>query len=389
MTATEAARQLGISKGTLYRWLRKGKNTNRVTGVKQGRRWEVTLVESQPATPKEGDNLAPTPSLTPPPPPRPSEPKVAPATPPTPVSQPTPAPAEPKKPWPWYVHESARQDGRSPEDFQFDQWGLSNVEIAGVLPATSYLAESYDYVASIPADTPQANQYDEQNQPLPDPTGLALSRVKFQLREVGTSELLDESNTGHINGEARTHSGSGSDTKLWERLLPNGPEVQVELVARPLFYFLDTDGGMRGDYANMGLRGYFGGEEVTSRIYTLRMDQTGALFLDGLGAPEPAAPAAPIPSDYQEGETLGGYIRRKREAVGKSRADVGSTTSTPWLLPSGDTTYDVDAWMGHVEADEVVPNDNQLAGIAIECGIEEGNDGLALFNLAVMLNGAR
>ena len=70
---------------------------------------------------------------------------------------------------------------------------------------------------------------------------------------------------------------SGSDRDFWSRHLLPGQTRAVRVSARPIFYFLMEDGGAQLSYANMGLRGYFGGGEIMSPVYALSMDEDGGI----------------------------------------------------------------------------------------------------------------
>lgn len=183
--------------------------------------------------------------------------------------------------WPPSVHRGyAERDGRSPEDFRHDQWPVSNILIEH--PGYQVPREiSLCYFCDIPASTPQANQYDENNNPLPDPVGMALARVKFILYEAHTNNKLDEEVvSGHSEGKVQGMVAAQEDNTLWQRLTP-GTSIQVFLTAIPLFYFLTEDGAAMLAYAVSNHRGYFAGEPVVSRIYTLTLTQEGVLLIDG------------------------------------------------------------------------------------------------------------
>ena len=356
MTVREAARLLGRSPSTIYRWLRKGHHdrfakAGLVVG-KQGRRWiieEKTVTENQQ--------------------------------------------------WPAYVHRDyAEADGLTPEDLRFDQWPVSNVVIRHLEPGEgSARHQAVLYECDLPADTPQTNVYVEDAdapdgwRKIPDPTSsMAMSSVQFELRDANTGEVLHTSNTAsHFDGKATGHLG-GTGGEIWDRLTPGGSPIQVRLVAYPMFFYLNDEGGMVA-YA-IGNYGYFRGEEAESDAYTLSMIEGEVLgemvLIDGQSRPKPEAPPVELPDDWQEGQTFGQYIKLKRVAKGLSPMDLGATISQPWKNKLGEETYYAEVWIEWLEADkadlkiqwqgDVVLNSNQIYGLADALGI----DGQRLTNLA-------
>ena len=362
MTVREAARLLGRSPSTIYRWLRKGQH-NRFARAglvvrKQGRRWileEKTVTENQQ--------------------------------------------------WPAYVkRDYAEADGLTPEDLRFDQWPVSNVVIRHLEPGEgSVRHQAVLYECDLPADTPQTNVYVEDAdapdgwRKKPDPTSsMAMSSVRFELRDADTGEVLHTSNTAsHFDGKASGHLGDTGDA-IWGRLTPPPPgesvgaPVRVRLVAYPMFFYLNDEGGMVA-YA-IGNYGYFRGEEVESDVYTLSMIEGEVLgetiLIDGEGRPQPAAPPVELPADWQEGQTFGQYVRMRREGKGLSQFDLGAQIGQPWKTQEGAETYDPDQWIEWIETDqaqlrlewngEVVLNSTQVYGLADALGV----DGQRLTNLA-------
>ena len=175
-----------------------------------------------------------------------------------------------KEPWHPQVHESAKKDGRKPEEFNFEQWKVSKV-------ALSIRYNRLVYTCMIDPATPQANQYDGTKK-LPDPVGIALSWVKFTLKlSDGSKKILDEASVDHIDGVC---SGRAPDKggDLWNTLTP-GTSIPVTLTAQPFFYFLSETGGVQGQYSNKP-NGYFWGKTVTSKKYTVLMDADGNITLN-------------------------------------------------------------------------------------------------------------
>ena len=162
--------------------------------------------------------------------------------------------------WPSQVHqEFAKQDGLTPEDFRYDRWPVSNVRLELREPSTQR-DQMAIYRCDMPPDTPHANQYDEDGQRIPDPKGIVLAWVKFQLLNADSHDVLDEDLRDHVDGKVTGYLGLGS--QLWHHLTPE-ETVTVKLAATPLFFYLDEKGGGHLEYALQN-RGYFGGETVES-----------------------------------------------------------------------------------------------------------------------------
>ena len=169
--------------------------------------------------------------------------------------------------WPANVaREVAEADGRKPEDFRYDQWPVSNVRCEN----SDSRHYPFYFRCDMPKDTPVSNQYDDANEPIPDPVGMCSQSVDFRLHDADTGEKLAENTAllheGHVVSKPRDRQ------ELWRRLTP-GTSIRVKLVACPMFYFLNEQGAMMG-YA-IGNQGYFKGEEVESPVYTLTMDHDG------------------------------------------------------------------------------------------------------------------
>lgn len=210
--------------------------------------------------------------------------------------------------WPDQVHQrSAKADGLTPADFNYVQWPLKDaVRLSHAAPNDPHFVTYYD--CEFKALPPLANRYqlvepgtgefgnDREYAALPDPVGLCLSRVKFELRDEETGEVLHENGT-EPNEDGKVRGGDVGEQKsrgLWDLLAPapgaDGPKVEVCLVAYPLFMFLEEGGGMRADYA-VGNRGYFKGREVESPIYAMQLLYDGTFLLNGQPRPVPESPA--------------------------------------------------------------------------------------------------
>lgn len=166
----------------------------------------------------------------------------------------------------------ATQDGLSQDDFRYEQYTLSDLEL--VIPSERYPASIVlAYRCNIPADTPHANQY-EQNDTgdwvqLPDPVGIALASVETQLISLKGEIVIQEDGRDHIDGQIE---GSFSD-KIWEKLdIEPGQSVKVKLSATPLFYYLNDEGGANMTYAATS-DGYFKGKTLESKVYTISIDE--------------------------------------------------------------------------------------------------------------------
>ena len=182
---------------------------------------------------------------------------------------------EAKAPTGWHpqVHQGyAQKDGLSPEDFNFTQWPVSDVALHLDVISRHVAA---GYRCRMPKGTPQASQYKD-GKPLPDPVGIALSWVQFQLIEVATGEGLHETNAGHIDGVVQGFLSGKA--RLWDKLQPGGA-VDVYLTAVPSFYYLSADGGAHLEYA-LPSNGYFTGDLAKSPNYRLSMDHDGGLSVE-------------------------------------------------------------------------------------------------------------
>ena len=96
--------------------------------------------------------------------------------------------------WPPYVHRSAAADGYTPDDFRFDQWAVSNVHLRHIdVTQDAHFPDEIAliYGCDLPADTPLANQYDDVGNKIPDPAGIVLQSVQFDLYDADTGEELD------------------------------------------------------------------------------------------------------------------------------------------------------------------------------------------------------
>ena len=206
MTVRQAAILLKRSPSTLYRWLRKGHMTPfEQAGLavsRKGRRW---IIEEKPMS-------------------------------------------EQKQEWPSYIHRGyAEQDGLTPDDLRFEQWPLSDIHLRHVATDEHYPEDiALVYSCQIPSETPHCNQYDQNGNPLPDPVGIALQSIRFELQNADTGEALDEDNRDHDNGNVIGFLAGRSP--IWHRLTP-GTSLHVRLIAYPLFYYINQDGAAVLAYA--------------------------------------------------------------------------------------------------------------------------------------------
>lgn len=224
---------------------------------------------------------------------------------------------------PWVRREYAELDGRKPEDFRFDQWPVSGVQLTHFSPEEQLQVPNeivLAYRCDIPASTPQTNVYDLVDGKYvqrPDPTGMALARVRFELRDADTGEVLDQdSRANHEDGKVLGLLGDArhSSNLLWERTL-DGP-VRVQLAAFPFFYFLADDGGVKGSYF-IGYQGYIKGAESVSPVYKLEV-RNNVVILDDAVAPPPAE-LPPIPLTPEEVELQAQFEREQAEYARQRR----------------------------------------------------------------------
>lgn len=202
--------------------------------------------------------------------------------------------------------ELAKRDGLGPDDFRWDQWPVENARIE----RSRIVYRPFFLACDMPAAPPEANQWiqaherqegiDYKSTEFGRETwyaaiinGMALSRVKFQIRDADSYDILCESHSLPLEGVVQ--SGPRRDSELWRRVTPGLGPVRVRLHVIPLFYFLTPDGAAHTEYANMN-NGYFSGVEIQSRVYTLEMtegvteeDPTPMLLIDGKVTPESEA----------------------------------------------------------------------------------------------------
>lgn len=193
--------------------------------------------------------------------------------------------------WPNQVNTRfAEQDGLTPADFDYKRWPVSNVRIRHLEPGERYRYQALAYLCDISPDTPQANLYDADGKPIPDPQGICLSNVRFTLVDAGSYDILDTDNRDHDNGQVFGFLGRGAI--LWDRLKP-GTSLDVRLQAVPMFMYIGADGGVHAEYALQN-NGYFGGALVESDVHTLTITADGELLLDGKAQPPEPPPAPPV-----------------------------------------------------------------------------------------------
>ena len=211
-----------VSLSTIYRWIGLGK----LTATKVNRRWDVKMPEEESVE------------------------------------------------WHPQVHqETAIQDGKGPEDFQFEQWEVSDIFI---VPDRRCGIAIH---CKVPEDTPEANRYTATGQKIPDPVGMALAHVDFTVRDlVNRSVLMRQDSVGHDEGELVAYGMS--KVLLWEKLRNEGDVVDVYVTARPSFYYLNEKGGAVS-YSNTGNGMFHGKTEVSSPI-RLTTESNGMVRVDEL-----------------------------------------------------------------------------------------------------------
>lgn len=197
---------------------------------------------------------------------------------------------------------------------EWDKWPVSNVRLAFPVGMPSDVALLG--LCDMPADVPVANQYDDVGNKLPDPVGICLSMVKFQIHDEGGEKLAEEAALPH-EGRVQCVFGGKDLDALWNRLVPGGL-VRVRVTAYPRFYELDQKGHahLRGDD-----RGYHKGAEAQSPVYTLSRNEHAELLIDGKAEPKPVDPgptaeeqAAIDESDRRMREEREAHERKDRES---------------------------------------------------------------------------
>lgn len=257
MNIREAAQLMGRSRSTLYRWLRRGHTTPfEKAGLvvsKSGRKWKIEKKTSMD--------------------------------------------------WHRQLYEDiASEDGLTPSDFTWLDYPISNVHLRH-LKTDEYFSKDIVlvYRCDMPTDTPQLNVYVD-GKKLPDPLGgSALSWVKFHLRDADTLEDLDiDQRANHTNGEVLGMlNGAGKEARsLWDKLQPGGESIRVRLYATPFFFpHMNSYGDGGNQYSRVNL-GYLNGEEQKSKVYTLKMDWDGVVYIDGGAPPKAEEPVDPYAAEH-------------------------------------------------------------------------------------------
>lgn len=187
--------------------------------------------------------------------------------------------------WPPQVNrEYAEKDGLAPADFDISKWPVANVRIEAGGPSVAAV-----YRCDMPPGTPHMNVYvKDDSDPtgyrmLPDPVGMVLSRVEFQLVDVLSGVVLDTDGRDHEHGKVTGFLNDGgphgSGPWFWSYLEP-GIGIEVKLRATPMFCYLSVDGSMHAEYANAN-DGYFAGVTSESGLHTMALAEDGAFLLDG------------------------------------------------------------------------------------------------------------
>ena len=167
---------------------------------------------------------------------------------------------------------AAEADGLTAGDLNFMQWPVTNVRIE---PSnTRHIA--FWYTCDIHPDVPKCNLYREDGSMIPDPKGLCLQSVKFELMDAMMSNRkLDAQVT--LPSSSQVRGVPTSQAALWQALTP-GTIIHVKLIAWPVFFFLNPDGGMDSKYFRTS-DGQAKGARVESEIIRLRMDHNGKITI--------------------------------------------------------------------------------------------------------------
>ena len=197
--------------------------------------------------------------------------------------------------WHPQIHRAAAEaDGLTPADFTWMRYPCSDPRLT-LNDVGPRRAGALAYHVSLPADTPQLNQYiaEAEREPgveyepvaeegwlkIPDPEGVsALSRVVFELVDMDTGETLDRDvRASHVDG-AVVGFGGGDGDALWRVLTPGG-SVRVRLQTHGVFFphHARGDGGLQ--YAATG-NGYVTTPRVDSEVYTLTMGVDGDVAIE-------------------------------------------------------------------------------------------------------------
>ena len=217
--------------------------------------------------------------------------------------------------WPPQVRKDfAEQDGLKPEDFRWRRWPVSNVRLE-VREPTTQRDQMAIYRCEMKPDTPHPNQYEADGTRIPDPVGIALAWVKFQLLDADSHDVLDEDLRDHFDGQVTGYLSLNS--QLWHRLTP-GKVLGVKLTATPYFFYLDENGGGNLSYCT-NPNGYFYGVTVETGLHSIAMTDDGVFLVDGEAPPPP--PEAP-PAEYTAEELeLQAEMEREHQRVERERRE--------------------------------------------------------------------
>ena len=122
-----------------------------------------------------------------------------------------------------------RLERREAPPMDVSKWPVSNVTLAFPVGMPSDVALLG--LCEMPKDVPVANQYDDAGNKLPDPVGICLSSVKFQIYTAGGEKLAEEAALPH-EGKVRCVFGGKDLPAMWEHIRADG-DVRVRLVAWP------------------------------------------------------------------------------------------------------------------------------------------------------------
>ena len=188
------------------------------------------------------------------------------------------------------------------------KWPVSNVTLAFPLGMPSDVALLG--LCDMPADVPVGNRYDDAGNKLPDPVGICLSMVRFQIFDAANDVKLAEEAALPHDGRVCCVFGGKDLNALWDVLAKPGAERMVYIEAYPRFYRLDEDGHahLEGDD-----RGYHAGAKDRSSVYVLGKNEHAELTIDGVAAPKPTDPG-PTPEEQAAIDASDRQMREEREA---------------------------------------------------------------------------
>ena len=259
--------------------------------------------------------------------------------------------------WPSQVRKDfAKQDGLTPEDFQYGKWPVSNARIEFPpygTPRSQMLAYRCDMAARHAAPQPVRGR----RHPGAGPEG-----HRPRLGPAQAPGRRQPRHPGRGPAGPRRWEGArvaGDVSPLWHRLKP-GKMLQVKLVAVPEFFYLDENGGGNLSYCT-NPNGYFHGEEVESQVLHAVHDRGRRVPARRAG--RAAAPEAP-PAEYtaEELELQAGdgarapagraRAREEHERMAKQQAEIDAARDIIYSRRHEDDSDE--AWLFGVLADKTL-----------------------------------